>query len=498
MTIMSNLLSKIMHIQSPSILVIGDVMLDDIVLGDAERLSPDAPVPVLEVRDVRSRAGGAGNVARCLAAMGARVECISVVGQDKEGELLLQLLSSEGIGTSHIIKVDDRPTTVKRSIVGLAQHRHPQKMFRIDHESTAPLESKDANILLDALNEQLHQLDVVCIEDYGKGVLSESTCKRVIEHCKDAGVEVLVDPAGIDDYTKYFGATAITPNRTEAEKATGVRLQDDNPVSGAASLAKTICDDLGLHATIITLDRHGAVLQEKGCEAVHVPTRARSVYDVTGAGDMVLAAIAFGRGGGLEWNACVEFANIAAGLEVEVFGAMPIPMSQIKKELLSLQVGAAGKIRSSDTIDIEIAAAKQGGKRIVLTNGCFDVIHAGHVSYLREAATLGDVLVVGVNSDEQVVAQKGEGRPIYRLDERMEILAELQCVSFVVPFEEPTAERLVQQVHPDLYVKGGDYAHEDIHENALLEELGIELRVLKERPGRSSTDTISQLKDSCS
>jgi D-beta-D-heptose 7-phosphate kinase/D-beta-D-heptose 1-phosphate adenosyltransferase len=492
---MSDLLTQVLRIQSPSILVIGDFMLDEIISGDAERLSPDAPVPVLEVRSTQSSAGGAGNVARCLVAMGARVECFGVVGTDKEGHLLTQLLEVEGIGTANILQLEDRPTTVKRSIVGLAQHRHPQKMFRLDSESREPLQPEQVEELLTALNESLHAVDVVCIEDYGKGVLSETTCTRVIEHCKDAGVEVLVDPVGIEEYSKYKGATAITPNRTEAEKATGVRLSDNNPVEGAAQLAKQLCNALKTHAVIITLDRHGALLQEQGEKAVHVPTRARSVYDVTGAGDIVLAAIAIGRGSGMPWNQCVELANVAAGLEVEVFGATPIPMSQIHKELLSMQSKSTGKVRTTEELAIEIAAAKEIGQRVVLTNGCFDVIHAGHVSYLREAATCGDILIVGVNCDAQVNAQKGEGRPIYSLQERMDILAELQCVSFVVPFDEPTASGLIQALKPDLYVKGGDYAPEEINEFALLSELGITLRVLSERPGRSSTDVIEQLKE---
>ncbi len=492
---MTNLLTQVLKITSPSILVIGDFMLDETVSGDAERLSPDAPVPVLEIRSVQSRAGGAGNVARCLAAMGAQVECFGVVGCDKEGELLTQLLQSEGVGTSNILCLDDRPTTVKRSIVGLAQHRHPQKMFRIDQESRQPLQQQHAEQLLNALNKCLHQIDIVCIEDYGKGVLSETTCGRVIDHCKDAGIEVVVDPAGIDDYTKYTGATAITPNRTEAEKATNVRLNDSSPVEGAAALATSLCDSLNMHAAIITLDKHGAVLQERGSNPVHVPTRARSVYDVTGAGDIVLAAIAVGRAGGLDWEQCVEFANVAAGLEVEIFGATPIPISQIHKELLSLQATCLGKIRSAEEVSIEISAVKELGQRVVLTNGCFDVIHAGHVSYLREAAKLGDVLVVGVNCDEQVKLQKGEGRPVYSLEERMEILAELQCVSFVVPFEEPTAGELIRRIRPNLYVKGGDYEPSDINEYALLSELDIELQVLSHRPGRSSTEIVARLKE---
>jgi D-beta-D-heptose 7-phosphate kinase/D-beta-D-heptose 1-phosphate adenosyltransferase len=492
---MSSLLQQVLKIQSPRILVIGDFMLDEIVSGDAERLSPDAPVPVLEVRSVQSRAGGAGNVARCLVAMGATVECLGVIGNDAEGNVLSQLLQSEGIGVEHLLVAEDRPTTVKRSIVGLAQHRHPQKMFRIDHESRKSLLPEQYDALIESLNASLQQCDIVCMEDYGKGVLNSAMCKRVIEHCKDVGIEVLVDPAGIEDYSKYTGATAITPNRTEAEKATGTRLSDADPVEGAIGLAEQLCESLQLHVAILTLDKHGAVLQEKGKDAVHVKTRARSVYDVTGAGDIVLAAIAVGRGGGLSWNECVEFANVAAGLEVEVFGATPIPMPQIHKELLSMQTGLGSKIRCATDLKIELAAAKEIGHTVVLTNGCFDVIHAGHVSYLREAAKLGDVLVVGVNVDAQVKEQKGEGRPMYALEERMAILAELQCVTFVVSFEEPTAQELIRCVHPDLYVKGGDYSPDEINEYALLQELGVELQVLSERPGRSSTKVIKEMKE---
>jgi D-beta-D-heptose 7-phosphate kinase / D-beta-D-heptose 1-phosphate adenosyltransferase len=493
---MTNLLASVRGIHTKSILVIGDFMLDEIVSGDAERLSPDAPVPVLEVRSIQSRAGGAGNVARCIAALGGSVQCLGVVGKDQEGEMLLNLLHAEGILIPHMLRIEGRPTTVKRSIVGLAQHRHPQKMFRLDRESKEPLCESEYDTLVEALKMLLPTTDVVCIEDYGKGVLSKATCEQVIALCNNAGVEVLVDPANLNDYARYKRATAITPNRSEAEKATGVRIDEDDPIGGATSLAITLCESLQVQAAILTVDKHGAILQERGADPVHVPTRARSVYDVTGAGDMVLAGIAVGRGSGLSWTQCVELANVAAGLEVEVFGATPIPMAQVLQEILRMQSEQLGKIRSSEQLAIEVAAAKEAGKRIVLTNGCFDVIHAGHVSYLREASTLGDFLIVGVNSDSQVEAQKGEGRPIYRLEERMEILAELQCVDIVTSFGEPTAETLIRAVTPDLYVKGGDYVLEEINEHGLLEELNIALQVLSERPERSSSDVVAQMRES--
>jgi len=332
---MNSLLPKIINMQSIQIVVIGDFMLDEIALGDAERLSPDAPVPVFEMRSTQSHAGGAGNVAKCMQAMGAHVTCLGVVGNDKGGETLLSLLSEDGLSMEHMLKCDDRPTTVKRSFVGLAQHRHPQKMFRLDCESNELLSKTQNDQLLAALKDCLSSADVVCIEDYGKGVISEENCQAIIQCCIQSGIEVIIDPAGRTTYDLYSGATAITPNRTEAEKVTGQRLHDDEPIAGAVALAAKICDLLDLEAAILTLDKHGSVLKEKGREAIHLPTRARDVYDVTGAGDMVLAAIAVGRAAKLDWLECVEFANIAAGLEVELFGATPIPIENIQLAILN-------------------------------------------------------------------------------------------------------------------------------------------------------------------
>ena len=491
---MSTLLKSVMNMKSPNIVIVGDFMLDESMFGDAERLSPDAPVPVLEVKKTEALAGGSGNVARCISAMGGQVTCIGVIGNDSEGQTLKALLEEDGINAEHLIECSDRPTTVKRSLVGLAQHRHPQKMFRLDRETKEPISSDIEAKILSALGANLQDADVVCIEDYGKGVLTPSCCTQVIEHCREAGVQVIVDPANIDDYGKYAGATAITPNRTEAERATGTRLHDDEPIAGAVELANTLCEDLQLHAAVVTLDKHGAVVKERERDAKHIPTTVRTVYDVTGAGDMVLAAIAMGLASGMNWIESVTFANIAAGLEVEMFGATPIPIAQIKLAVIQASEEGRSKVRSSELLEIEMNALKQAGKRVVLTNGCFDVIHAGHVSYLREAAKLGDVLVVGVNSDAQVKAQKGDNRPVYSLEERMEILAELQCVSLVTSFEEPTAEALIQLVRPDLYVKGGDYAKEEINEFELLTSLGVEVEVLSHRPGRSSTQVTAQLR----
>ncbi len=478
-------------------MVIGDFMLDQHVYGAAERLSPDAPVPVLmagDPRDIKESPGGASNVASCLRALEADVACFGVVGGDPEGESLRRHIAATGCEASGIIVDQSRPTTVKRSLVGLAQHRHPQKMFRLDFESREPLGRAVSERLLGAILAALDHVDVVCIEDYNKGVCSPILCHAVIEEARKRRKPVLVDPAAIEDYSRYRGATAITPNRSEAELATGMATPLDATVEHNARLAARLLADGQLEAVVLTLDKQGALLLERDGQPLSVPTVARTVYDVTGAGDMVLAALAAAVANGFPWDQAVAFANAAAGLEVEVFGAQPIPLASVRRSILALAGRASGKVRSLDDLLVELAVHRAAGHRIVLTNGCFDVIHAGHVAYLREARKQGDILVVGVNSDDEVRRQKGEGRPIFRESERLEILGELLCVDYLVVFREPTAHELLRAVRPEVYVKGGDYRPEEVNEHQLVAELGIEMRLLAHRPGLGSTSIVDRIR----
>jgi D-beta-D-heptose 7-phosphate kinase/D-beta-D-heptose 1-phosphate adenosyltransferase len=475
--------------------VVGDFMLDQHVYGAAEKLSPDAPVPVLHATRFDDQPGGSAHVARCLSALKANVRCFGVVGSDAEGASLRSALESSGCAVDGIIVDDSRPTTIKRSMIGLAQHRHPQKMFRVDIESRRPLDAPRREQLLAAIEKGLDGADVVCLEDYNKGVLDAETCRTIIDWCRARELPVLVDPAAIEDYGKYRGATAITPNRSEAEKATGLSTPTDASAMHNTELSTCLLADLELDAIVLTLDRHGALLHERGGTPQIVPTTARHVYDVTGAGDIVLAALAGGIANGLSWIEAVTFANAAAGLEVEVFGAKPIPFAEVHREVMRRDTALDGKVRSLGELAVELAVHREAGQKIIFTNGCFDVIHAGHVGYLREAGALGDILVVGINSDAQVHEQKGIGRPIYAASDRLEILAELQCVDYVTVFEEPTAERLLRELRPDIYVKGGDYTPEQINEHAVATELGIEIRVLGERPGLSSSKVVEKMRD---
>ncbi|MHC5112847.1 MAG: PfkB family carbohydrate kinase [Planctomycetota bacterium] len=490
---MSSLLHKLTAFRPFRAMVVGDFMLDQHLYGAAERLSPDAPVPVLHASRTDDRPGGAANVALCLRALEADVHCVGVVGDDTEGRRLREALTGEGCGVDGIIADASRPTTIKRSFIGLAQHRHPQKMFRVDVESRDEIDDATAGRLADYIVTHLDDVDVVCLEDYDKGVCSAALCRRVIDACRERGRPVLIDPAAIEDYGKYRGATAITPNRSEAELATGLDTPIDASQVHNAGLAAALGRALDLDAVVLTLDRHGALLEERGGDPVIVPTVARSVYDVTGAGDVVLAALAAAHVNGFTWLEAVEFANAAAGLEVEAFGAHPIPLAQVQREILARNHSLSGKVRTLDELLVELAVHRDADHRIVFTNGCFDVIHAGHVAYLRDAKRQGDQLVVAVNSDEQVRQQKGEGRPIYPIADRLDILAELNCVDYLLVFEEPTVDAVLRAVRPDVYVKGGDYRPEEINEIDVVKELGLELRILANRPGLGSSDVIERM-----
>lgn len=478
-------------------LLLGDFMLDQQIRGAAERMSPEAPVPILRVhgqQDVTSTPGGASHVANCLVALGAHVKCVGVFGDDPEGVSLRERLAESGCDVSGMVLDESRPTTVKRSLIGLAQHRHPQKMFRLDFESREALEEQVEERVLAACEEALAGVSVVCIEDYDKGVLTPRICRRVIELARLKGVPVLVDPAARQDLERYAGASVVTPNRSEAELATRIEPPARGTVEHGFQLARSFLEVCAVDAVVVTLDRDGAILQEASKEPVHLPTRARSVYDVTGAGDMVLAVLAAGVANHLDLLDSVRLANVAAGLEVETFGVRPIPIPELRRAVLEEAGTVLGPVRTLEELLPELASHRARGASVVLTNGCFDVIHAGHVAYLREAKQVGDVLVVGVNSDEQVAALKGADRPIFSEQERLELLGELRCVDYLVLFDEPTAHALIQAVRPEVYVKGGDYLPERIVEHELLVELGIEVRVLAHRPGLGSSDVIDRIR----
>jgi D-beta-D-heptose 7-phosphate kinase/D-beta-D-heptose 1-phosphate adenosyltransferase len=491
---MSVLAERLTHWREFTVVVVGDYMLDQIVFGDADRLTADAPVPVLSVHRTEDRAGGSANVCLDLMALRGRVIAIGVVGDDAEGRVLRGALERGGVDSTGLVVDPTRPTTVKKSLVGLAQHRHPQKMFRLDHESREPISRAMEDLLLARFDAALAKADVVAIEDYHKGVCTERVCQEVIRRAKGAGKEVLIDPASMEDYGKYRGCTAVTPNRTEAERATRVRARNGGSDEDLdAWMAHDLASTLECDAVVLTLDKQGALLLEHGHAPRRVPTMARAVYDVTGAGDMVLAALCAARANRLCWAESVEFANAAAGLEVEVFGVQPIPLERIHQSILSMARGHGDKRRTLAEAMVEVSAARREGKAVVFANGCFDVIHAGHIALVRRAAAFGDLLVVGLNSDDSVRRLKGPDRPVHGVDDRVEVLSELESVDVIVVFEEDTPERVLEALRPDVLVKGGDYAKSEVVGGSFVESYGGRVELVDLLVGRSSTRAIERL-----
>jgi D-beta-D-heptose 7-phosphate kinase / D-beta-D-heptose 1-phosphate adenosyltransferase len=495
---MSDLFSRMNAWKPFTALVVGDFILDEMVYGDAERLSPDAPVPVLLVKRRDVMPGGAANVCMDLAALRGRVIAFGVVGTDSTARNMRDALTQAGIDASGLIEDGSRPTTLKQNLIGLAQSRHPQKMFRVDEESREPICDATQNKLLAAFEKQLASADVVILEDYAKGVCTPELCQRIIALSRDAKKPVFVDPARGVDPLRYKGATTITPNRTEAELAAGVPTSKENDAAHNAALAKRLLDLLDLQCVVLTLDRHGALLlgREGSREAapICIPTQAREVYDVSGAGDMFLAGLAAARANGCAWDDSVRFANAAAGLEVEVFGVQPIPFENVRDSVLRLAgMSRPGKLRTWDELAAEVADAKRRKKRVVFTNGCFDVLHSGHVTLLEKAAAFGDFLVVGLNSDESVRRLKGPTRPVNNETDRARVLGALESVAAVAIFTQDTPLDLIRVVRPDTLVKGADYTKDKVVGTDVVEGYGGRVELVDLVAGKSTTATLARM-----
>lgn len=472
------------------VVLLGDLMIDRYLYGNAERLSPDAPVPVLHFHHEESRLGGAGRVAADLATLGARVCVVSVVGRDETGSTIRRLLADAGADVSGLIDSPGRPSTCKVRLVGLAQHRHPQQMMRLDYEDPSPIDNHTADKALDALDKALDGAAALCIEDYNKGLLPPDVCRRAIEIAGRRGVPSFIDPAPIEDYSKYTGATVITPNRIEAQKATGLPCADE---ADYAPAAERLLTSLELQAAVLTLDRHGLYIATRdGCRQ-WIKARQRTVYDVAGAGDMVLAMLAMARAGGASWHDAAVLANTAAGLEVERFGSVPITRAEIIQELLGELGHRLGKQRTLNQLLPELARHRAMGRKVVFTNGCFDLIHLGHVKYFQFARQQGDLLVVGVNTDAGIRRLKGDKRPIIHEDDRVRVLEELESIDYLVRFDDDTPIELIKAIRPDVLVKGADYSKEQVVGWDIVEAAGGRVALAPLVDGRSTTSLIQRI-----
>ena len=452
-------------------------MLDKYLFGNTSRISPEAPVPIVHVQQADDRPGGAANVAVNLAALGATTRLIGVVGKDSAADSLESILEARGIECD-FHRVDDRPTITKTRV-----QSRGQQLIRLDQENIAEL-SDDS--ILDSLKAAIGSAGAVILSDYGKGALTDVT--RMIAACRDAGVPTLVDPKG-SDFSKYRGASLITPNQSEFQAVAGVCNSDEELVSRGNDLLA----ELELEALLITRSEKGMLLLETGSEPLFLSTQAREVFDVTGAGDTVIATLAAVIASGQELSSAAALANIAAGLVVRKIGVATVTPSEIRVAMHQRGQGGRGLVEKGELLAM-IEESRSRDERIVMTNGCFDILHAGHVAYLEEAKSLGDRLIVAVNDDDSVTRLKGKARPVNALQDRMLVLAGLAAVDWVVAFSDDTPADLISAVLPEVLVKGGDYKPQEIVGAKDVLANGGEVCVLAFRDGHSTTRIINQMR----
>jgi D-beta-D-heptose 7-phosphate kinase/D-beta-D-heptose 1-phosphate adenosyltransferase len=491
----ADLIDLVLRLGQPRVLVIGDLMLDRYVWGDAERISQEAPVILLHADRREERLGGASSVATMLRALGARVALAGVLGEDADGTRIRRLLLEHGIDDEAVLSDPHRPSTVKERYIGRAQQRHPQQMIRVDYEVRYPLAPALESALGQAISRQLGRADVVLISDYDKGVCTPGVLTTAIAGARAVGLRTLADPIRGSDYRKYHGCSAITPNRLEAGLACGRTLADS---AEALAAAAELRERLDLEAALVTLDREGMALAHADGRRAVFPTRPRQVYDITGAGDMVLAVLGMALAAGADYDPAIRLANVAGGLEVEKIGVATLTRDEVLRDLL--HAGAAGrgefglsKVRMGAALLHELEARRALGQRIAFTNGCFDVLHAGHVQYLQEARAQGDCLVVGLNADAVVRTLKGPHRPINPAEARATVLAALEAVDYVSIFDELTPLELIRAVRPDVLVKGADYSRGEVVGADFVESCGGRVHLARLREGYSTTRMLQRL-----
>lgn len=486
------LIDLVQRLEDPRILVVGDMILDRYIWGDAERVSQEAPVILLRQDKQEIRLGGASNVANMLVGLEARATLAGVVGNDYDGVCVKQELERVGVSSEFVLTDPTRPTTVKERFIGRAQQRHPHQMLRVDREVRTPLEASLETQFLDLILPRITEFQAVLISDYAKGVCTPRVLQAVIAAGRAAGIPVLVDPYPGEDYRNYRGATAVTPNRLETKRATGFEIKTTEQ---AFSAGKKLCEMLELEYAFVTLDSDGIAFVRADGHAEMLPTRKREVYDITGAGDMVLAMIGVGLAAGCDPVEVGRIANVAGGLEVEQIGVVTISREEILNDLLSNSRQIVDKVCHRDDLARQVSARRRVGHKVVFTNGCFDLLHIGHVTYLQQAAREGDCLIVAINSDDSVRRlNKGPDRPIFAEEDRAAMLAALEAVDYVVVFDEATPNALLEQLRPDVLVKGGTYATHEIVGREVVEAYGGVVKPLTLVEGISTTRIVQGLR----
>ena len=467
---------------SPKILIIGDLMIDHYLWGSCDRISPEAPVQVVNVNSENLTLGGAGNVIKNLNTLGAKVDVISVIGDCETSKKLVELFKDIKLDTKYLIKEKGRITSRKSRIIS-----DQQQVVRYDRESTNEISNKSQSNIINNFNNIINNYDVILLSDYGKGVLTKTLTQSLINIAKKEDKKILVDPKGSDFY-KYKGAYLLTPNKKEASEATNIIIKDNESLTRAIKNLQKQCN---LTLSLITLSEEGVAIFDEELR-VH-PTLARQVFDVTGAGDTILASLGFALSCNNNIDEAVKFANLAAGVVVGKIGSATVTLNEIFEYESSLNKSNSDEhIKTWDQITSIVDELKNKNRKIIFTNGCFDILHIGHIKYLEKAKSFGDILIVGLNSDDSIRRLKGKKRPINIQTDRAYLLASLEVVDYLVVFDDDTPFELINLIKPDVLVKGGDYKERKV----VGEDIAKELRLVKFIEGKSTTKIIEKLKKS--
>lgn len=467
------------------ILVIGDVMLDRYLMGKVNRISPEAPVPVVVLQQSEDRPGGAANVAANLVGLGLIAQVVGCVGNDVNGEILKSLMTSSGLDINDMMTSILRPTVSKTRVMG-----GNQQIVRIDDESPLDFTSEENQQMLDHVTHALSRKPAaVILSDYAKGSLSDATCKAIIQQCKQLDIPVIADPKGLD-YSKYKGANALTPNKKETAEACKVAVHDTERLLMEAGLLK---DNLGLDFLAMTCGEDGISIFEQQ-QVHHIPTSAKKVFDVSGAGDTVIATLAAGLVCGLSPRNALQLANIAAGIVVEKVGTAPVTQAELLKALVSEDgQSQADKICTKTQLLTLVSQWKAQQQKIVFTNGCFDLLHAGHVTYLDAAKQMGDKLILGLNTDKSVRKLKGPSRPVIHQQDRARVMAALAAVDAVILFDEDTPLDLITTFKPNIIAKGSDYTEAQVVGASEVKSWGGTVALIDIVEGRSTSDILEKI-----
>jgi D-beta-D-heptose 7-phosphate kinase/D-beta-D-heptose 1-phosphate adenosyltransferase len=488
-------LPSLSTIGAPRILVVGDLILDEYLWGDVSRISPEAPVPILRVRHREHRSGGAGSVVENLVALGARVEVCGLVGRDEAGDALSGRFRAIGVDPAGLVVCEGRPTTRKTRMLGGVQHasRGRQQVLRVDWEEDRPVAGEEVSRVFERCDAVIaaETPAAILLSDYEKGLLTPELIEGLVARARAAQVPLLVDPGRSVDYGRYRGAWSICPNRFETERATGIALVDEASVRAAGEF---LIEKYDLEHAVLTLDRDGIHVVSRGGESRAFPTRVRSVTDVAGAGDMVLTLL--GLGAAAEWSIedSVRLANIGAGIEVSKIGVTPVERWEIEQVAAGEGGEVPSKVRSLSELRGILDRERADGQQVVFTNGCFDILHAGHVQLLERARGLGHLLVLGLNSDRSIREQKGAGRPVLPADERAHVLSGLAAVDHIVFFDEETPAELVAAIEPDVLVKGRDYQDKVVVGREVVEARGGRVVLVDLREGSSTSSIIERVR----